>query len=86
MAVDEHHEMEHDEHTERYPSGDASTPDDEYVGQEHDHPEEVGRVKEHSDKKTLDSGVLADGCQQVGLDEHEGCLLSHKTHAEIHEQ
>ena len=85
-AVDDHHQVEQTEQSDGSPSRQAATPHDKGVGHENDHPDEVAQVENLRDEETLDGGVLADGCQQVGFDEHQRRLLGGKTSAEVKNQ
>ena len=86
LAVNDHHQVEQHQHTQRCPVGKSTTPDNENVGHKGRHPNKVAEVEYLLDEETVDGGKLADGGQQVGFDQHHRCLLGQEAHAEVKNQ
>ena len=78
--------MQQEQHSQSRPSGDASAPHDEHVGQKERHPYQIAQVENLVDKEAVNGCILADGCQQVGLDQHQRCLLGHKAHTKVKDE
>ena len=86
MAIDHHHEVKQNQHAQSCPSGHSAAPDNEDIGEEERHPNEVAEVEHLLDEETVDGCILADGCQQVGFHQHHRRLLCHEPHAKVENQ
>ena len=75
-----------DEHADGSPSADSSTPDNEGVGQEQRHPDEVAAIEKLRHQEAVYRRILADRHQQIRFDEHDRCLLRHEASEEIKDQ
>ena len=78
--------MEQEEHAKGGPERHATTPNDEDVGQENNHPEQIAEIQNLINEEALNRRIFADGCQQIGFDEHGRCLLGHEAHTEVDNQ